>query len=50
MAAVLSRALAAITSRIPAPDCCPYPDPSEDPDAAYLPADLTRHDYGGSTQ
>ena len=42
--------LAAIASRISAPDCCLHPDPDEDPDTAYLPADTTHHDYRGSAR
>lgn len=40
--------IAAIASRIPAPDCCPHPDMGDDPDTAYLPADTTHHDYRGT--
>jgi hypothetical protein len=46
----VKRLLAAIASRLPTVDCCPHPDPSEDPDTAYLPADTTHHDYRGTTR
>lgn len=41
--------IAAITSRIPVPDCCPHVD-LDDPDTAYLPADARHNDYRGSTR
>lgn len=48
MIAAVKRFRAAVADLFRVPSCCPHDvDDPEDPDTAYLPADVTRHDYRG---